>query len=1113
VTSGLADNLARQLGPHADQMRRWGKGARMWLEFADWEDRGNTAARVMAVYITHVSFTGKAIMKYVPAQYKETDEAGRHTDAWNKSPPEFRERHLVRQLWDAEPVADGAWVIFQDVAGRSLTRTRSLATLVDQLRTGDWPEPAQVSEATAIMVASALEDWNAAGLSAAIPRPSAAQHLRALLADRLGRGHPFRAWAQRRGLLTGSGPEPEVAQCLVAGQENPFALVLGSHPASARSVYLRRGLAHGDLHPGNVLFDRDLGEFWFIDLSRFGTARPLAFDLAYLLLTTTAQVLPDLGSDEQSHAATLLLAASRGVRRPRLWLPESYRMLVEAIQVAGEEWADRSNVADEWHEELLLSFVAGGLIMASRRPESGDGAWFLKLATQAADRYAESARPAEPQVEPQPLARSVAMHGMSALPRRGPDPLPYAVPRPGLLAALRARHVERPGIVVAVHGPPGSGKTQLAVAYIETYGGEYAGVTWLSGETPELLAEQFTVAAGELGVPPGRDLDAMRSSMATAMGERGRWLMVFDNMPTAAAVRPFLCWTAQVDVLVTSRSQHWSQLGATLEVGGFERPESVALLASMLSRQPGIEELAEALADLPAAVAQAAHFLAEAPVTVARFRELVRTRTTAALERGATDAYGAALATVWESALNQLTADQPAAAELVTLCAFFGPAPIPFDVLATAAAQDDQLRLAELARPATSAGLVSVSGQALRCYPLLQAFVRERTADPAGYRRAMWAGLAAQDPGDPREPRNWPRLHALLPHVLAADLVEAGGFPERRLVLAAVRYLVARADLDTPLHLVRAALARWRASFGPDSEPVMEAMVHLAHVHFQRGEYAAAVDLDQQVLEHERTRFGVDAPETLVAERNVAASRAAAWRHQGGPGPDGGPLSGPVAERQREVLGPEHPDTLRSAVNLAYELRAAGHRHRARDVAEVTYRRMATVLGARHLDTLLCAHGLALDLRESGEHEAARRLNEEVHAARLELHGPDHPDTAQSAVSLATDLRRAGEIGRARQLDAEAYAALSRALGTDHPLTLLAAHGLATDHERLGDLHEAVRLAEDTYTRRRHVLGQDDVATLRSTNLLARLLEANGHPDRAAPLLATLRRYRLRPPA
>ena len=68
-------------------------------------------------------------------------------------------------------------------------------------------------------------------------------------------------------------------------------------------------------------------------------------------------------------------------------------------------------------------------------------------------------------------------------------------------------------------------------------------------------------------------------------------------------------------------------------------------------------------------------------------------------------------------------------------------------------------------------------------------------------------------------------------------------------------------------------------------------------------------------------------------------------------------------DRNRRVLGDDHPDTLASAHNLAIDLRALGEVQAARDLDQDTLTRMRRVLGDDHPDTLASASNLAVDLR------------------------------------------------------------------------------------------------------------------------------------------------------
>ncbi|WP_405566925.1 tetratricopeptide repeat protein [Streptomyces sp. NBC_01167] len=69
-----------------------------------------------------------------------------------------------------------------------------------------------------------------------------------------------------------------------------------------------------------------------------------------------------------------------------------------------------------------------------------------------------------------------------------------------------------------------------------------------------------------------------------------------------------------------------------------------------------------------------------------------------------------------------------------------------------------------------------------------------------------------------------------------------------------------------------------------------------------------------------------------------------------------------LLERQRRVLGDDHPDTLRAAANLAVDLAASGEVEAARALGEDTLERQRRVLGEDHPNTLRTA-GILNELR------------------------------------------------------------------------------------------------------------------------------------------------------
>ena len=168
-------------------------------------------------------------------------------------------------------------------------------------------------------------------------------------------------------------------------------------------------------------------------------------------------------------------------------------------------------------------------------------------------------------------------------------------------------------------------------------------------------------------------------------------------------------------------------------------------------------------------------------MAAAEYLGLLRTRAGQLLDQGAPGSYPRSLAAATQLIADRLAGEDPAAAELASLCAFLAPEPIPEDLF-TGAASDlpgdlaarvaDPLAwrqtLAHLARQS----LARIDHRGLQMHRLTQAILRDRlTPDQAAATRTRTeAILAASNPGDPANPATWPRWARLMPHLLAADL-------------------------------------------------------------------------------------------------------------------------------------------------------------------------------------------------------------------------------------------------------------------------------------------------------------------------------------------------------
>jgi len=200
------------------------------------------------------------------------------------------------------------------------------------------------------------------------------------------------------------------------------------------------------------------------------------------------------------------------------------------------------------------------------------------------------------------------------------------------------------------------------------------------------------------------------------------------------------------------------------------------------------------------------------------------------------------------------------------------------------------------------------------------------------------------------------------------------------------------------------------------------------------------------------------------------------------------------------LLGPEHPDTLRSMNILARVLLSQGKHDEARKLIERTLEIRRRVRGPEHPETLESMNDLAIVLKKQGKFGEARKRYEQTLELQRRTLGPEHPDTLRSINNLAIVLRNLGKLDEARTLNEQTLEVRRRVLGPEHPETLSSMHNLAIVFENQGKLDEARTLLEQTLEMRGRVLGPEHSNTLASINSLAIVFDRQGKSDEARKL-------------
>ena len=384
---------------------------------------------------------------------------------------------------------------------------------------------------------------------------------------------------------------------------------------------------------------------------------------------------------------------------------------------------------------------------------------------------------------------------------------------------------------------------------------------------------------------------------------------------------------------------------------------------------------------------------------------------------------------------DRLAVDNPAALDLITLVAWFGPAPVPLDLLSRvphllperlAQAVEDLLALAQCTQLLHRRAVAAVGPHSIQLHRVPASLLRAQTSDNS---TGSWAStvvrvlFANRPPRAWKNPTVWPEWRHLLPHVLAAvdshrDLDEV--IDETVWLLSDVSdFMLSYGDPGAALPLSERACALGRGLLDAD-DPAMLQLVHcLALVVSDLGEHERSRNLNEDTL-----------------------------------------------TRRRHVLGDDHPATLWSANNLALDLHLLGHHQQAWDLHKDTYARRRRVLGDDDRATLVSASNVAAGLRVLGEHQQARELDQDTLTRRRQTLGHNHPDTLWSANNLARDLCALGEYQQAHDLDQDTLTRRQQSLGHNHPDTLLSVDNLAADLQALGEHEQAQTLLAQSESRR-----------------------------------------------
>ena len=167
-----------------------------------------------------------------------------------------------------------------------------------------------------------------------------------------------------------------------------------------------------------------------------------------------------------------------------------------------------------------------------------------------------------------------------------------------------------------------------------------------------------------------------------------------------------------------------------------------------------------------------------------------------------------------------------------------------------------------------------------------------------------------------------------------------------------------------------------------------------------------------------------------------------------------------LLETQRRVLGPEHPDTLATAEELAFTVcdEGKGHCTEGIQLTRDVLQKQKRILGPDAFYTLVTMDNLAIMLANDGRLDEAIKLQQESLDRYLRVFGPENKGTVNAMLNLGEFQRDAGQNDQAVRTLQDLLKIEERIFGPNQVETASTRYDLASVLLRKGQKDEALAL-------------------------------------------------------
>src|SRR5579859_3093429 len=705
----------------------------------------------------------------------------------------------------------------------------------------------------------------------------------------------------------------------------------------------------------------------------------------------------------------------------------------------------------------------------------------------------------------------------------------FFIGREDLLTQLHTQlqHGQTAALSQAISGPGGVGKTQLAAEYAYRYHQDYQAVLWAHAESTEVLTTSYTEIATLLNLPvkDSQEQATIIQAVKAWLQNHRDWLLILDNADELDILPAFLPPRLGGHVIITTRAIALGRFARLLLVETFSQEQGILFLlrrAGLIALDADIsqalpedqalaQQITQEVGGLPLALDQIGAYLETTGSSLAAYwQQYQRHRLDLLKDYRGMLVDHPPVATTWSLSFARVEERNPAAADLLRLCAFLAPDVIFEDLLiqgadtlppTLAAVVADSYLLDRAIETLRAYSLITrdTQAKALAMHRLIQTVVRDSLPAEVQKQWILHAVALVNQAFPDVEFTHWPQCERCLPHALLCaqwikqeHLITPAGM---RLLDLLGYYLSVRGHYSEAEPFLQQALALREQQLGLEHLDTATSLYHLAFLYRLTGKYTEAEPVFLRALSIREQQLGPEHPDTATCLHDLALLYQEQGKYT-----EAEPLYQRALAIQEQQLGPEHPDTAIILNDLARLYEKWGRYPQAEAMILRSLSIHERRLGPEHPDTAHSLHNLALLYRRQGKYTQAEPLALRSLAIREQQLGPEHPDTASSLSNLVRLYASQGKYAQAEPLALRELAIREQQLEPEHPYIAFSLANLVLLYTKLKKYSEAEPLALRGLAIREQLLGPNHPYTALSLNDLANLYTSQGKYVEAEPL-------------